>query len=118
MEAEHLTSNDRDITQPKMPVGYSLLAWILTVDVIGCTIFVWWLIFLVLVEDRPIDMFQAPLFFKLVIGYHLLLLFWTIVGNIMQMSWRTLGTSGLFAVVLVIGSMFCNVAAIQLAYLI
>jgi hypothetical protein len=118
METEHLISYDQEMVPPKMPVGYRLLMWVFTIDVVGFTAFVWWMIFLIMVKDKPIDPFQAQVFFQLVIGYHLLLLFWTIAGNIMQMSWRTLGTSGLFAVVLGIATVFCDVAAIELAYLI
>jgi hypothetical protein len=118
MEKRFLSLNDDNKIQPNMPVGYRILTWGLTIDIIGCTAFVWWLIYLVMMKDKPVDMFQAPIFFRMVIGYHILLLFWTIMGNVMQTSWRILGTSGLFGMALVIGSLFCNVVAVELAYLI
>ena len=103
---------------PKMPIGYRLLSWLLFIDALVASAYVWSLVFAIVVHGKRIDWFQAGVFVPLLVGYHLLLLFWTLVGSIMQSAWRTLGSVSLFPIVFVISTFFLNVAAVQLAVLV
>jgi hypothetical protein len=105
-------------TLPKMPLGLRLLSWLLTLDAVAVTAYVWYLIVLVMTHGKYIDMFQAHVFFPLLIGYHLLLLLWTLLGNVMQSAWRSTGSVSLFPVAFTVSALFLDIAALEIVYLV
>jgi len=103
------------IPEEGMPPGYRLLLWIIILDLLAATTWVWVTAFRFLALLR--DGSWVPIideFGRMMMGYHVILLITTLAGWAMQIAWRRYGATGLFVPALILGTLSTDMAAIQL----
>jgi hypothetical protein len=109
--------SETDGAAPRLPIGYRILFWVVIVELMGLTVFVWTMVFRAAALAGHGYAVPYNEFGRLLVGYHFLLMFWLCLAWIMQMVWRLMGTLGLFPVALVIGAGSLHIAVFQLAWM-
>lgn len=97
-----------------MPQGYRMLFWLLIVDILLLTLWVWILAYSAVVKTRAGMWFPVEDFRLLMLGYHGLLFMLSLIGWGMQTIWQKINTLALFPVSLVLGVLSLHVAAFQM----
>jgi hypothetical protein len=102
----------------RMPKVYRILFWVIIIDLLVLTGWVWWTVFDAMSRARDGIWFSFEDFRLLLMGYHVLLLLVTIIGWIMQVAWQKLEYMALFPVSMILGTLALHVAAIQMSLIV
>lgn len=97
-----------------MPKGLRILFWLIILDLLLLTAWVWLLAFRGISLLRSGFWVDMRSFGSLMMGYHILLLVVTTIGWGLQITWRTRGETALYLHAMVIGMLSLNIAALQL----
>ena len=96
------------------PRGCRLVYWLVILDMVAVTGWVWYLAFRTGNNAGSLSGFPFPEFSRLLLGYHMLLLMTSLIGYAMQLVWNRWAMMGLFLPALILGTLSLNVAALQL----
>jgi len=107
-------SKERSRSVQLMPARYRILFWIVYIDLISITLWVWWMAFKVIPVVRSDIFFPLDQFRHLVTGYHAMLLAITFTGWAMQATWYRMGILSLFVPAIIAGTLWLNMAAFKL----
>lgn len=109
--------DDAGDSRPNLPIGYRLLFWGVVLELCGLTAYVW------IVAFRAASLAGAGYgipyseFGRLLVGYHLLFIFWLCLAWLTQLVWRMMGTLGLLPLALVISAGSLHIAVFQLCWM-
>ena len=104
---------ENDTPEGKMPLGYRILFGVISIGILGLTVWVWIMAVLTIVQEN-MGVWVPDDFRRLFMGYHIIMLLIALVGWGMQTHWRRSGTLELFPTAIVIGALSLIAATIQL----
>jgi hypothetical protein len=101
----------------KMPVGYRLFFWLMIIDIVLLTGFVWLNVIQTIIGLKAGVAFPSPDFSSALMTYHAFLFILSLVAYYMQVTWRTLGSMSAYPTVFAISVLLLHVLAAQVGLL-
>ena len=112
------TETEESATEFKMPKGLRILFWLIILDFLLLTGWVWILAYRAIAIARMGFWIDMRNFGLLMLGYHILLLIVTTIAWGLQITWRARGEMGLFLYAMIFGMLSLNVAALKLTLIV
>jgi hypothetical protein len=101
----------------RMPLVYILLFWVLIIDVVVMTALVWMIAFKTVAIAEKGALIPIEQFNWLLMGYHVMLLIWSLVAYLMQVAWRTTAAMALYPTAMVLCNLSLHVMLAQIVFL-